>query len=75
MGKKLDPAEKAARAARRAARSDRQVQRKVNEIAATELAKRIEHEGAALSAEGFSSKRAHATGTPTVTPPSQDGQV
>lgn len=81
-------AEMAARAERRAARSDR---RKINAIAATELAKRIER--VILSAKGQASKHAHAVGTPSerfrddvlslgykspdnsVTPPSQDDQA
>ena len=63
--KRMTPEEKAARAARRAARSDRQVIRKINQIAATELAKRIDADRVALSAEGAASKRAHVTGTPS----------
>lgn len=79
--KKLTPEERAAREARRAARSDRQVQRKVNEIAS-----RVRHQLdllgvdpndiVKLDAEGFVAKRTHVTGTPEnwptinpVTPP------
>jgi len=66
--KRMTPEEKAARAARRAARSDRQVVRKINQIAATELAKRIDADRVALSAEGATSKRAHVTGIPSGRP-------
>lgn len=66
--KKMTPEERAARAARREARADRSVQRRVNEVAGRELFSRVTHAEAMIEAKGFASKRATVIGTPSGRP-------